>query len=269
MGNEVANFTFEPKTLDEALKYCELLSKSTLVPKDYQGQAGNILVAIQWGQEIGLKPLQALQNIACINGRPCLWGDALLAMVRASGLIEDFREDFHEQSFTATCTAKRKGQPTPIIRTFSKADAEKAGLWDRNTWKSYPKRMAQMRARAFALRDGFTDVVKGMPIAEEQLDVDTSEALAAPNLPDMPKRLSQAQLVAMPENKEVDPVGEWVEAIKLSENLNDLKVKWARVAPATMDGMYHTLPPAQQARLVLAKDTRKAELEAAEPAGGS
>ena len=63
---------------------------------------------MQWGAEIGLQPLQAMQNIAVINGRPSLWGDAVLALVRSSGLLEQFEETQTEDM--ATCTVKRKGQ---------------------------------------------------------------------------------------------------------------------------------------------------------------
>ena len=196
MTQELVQFSMEPKSLDEAMKYAEIIAKSDLIPLNFKNKPGDVLVAIQWGQEVGLKPLQALQNIAVINGRPSLWGDASLSLVRASGLLEDFREDFEPVSFTATCTAKRKNQATLIVRTFSKADAEKAGLWDRNTWKSYPKRMAQMRARAFCLRDGFADVLKGMAIAEEQqdvvIDVHATPTPALPEPPAPPKRASES-----------------------------------------------------------------------------
>ena len=64
--------TLQPQTMDEAMKFSEVISKSGLVPKEYQGKPANCLVAIQWGMELGLAPLQALQNIAVINGKPSL-----------------------------------------------------------------------------------------------------------------------------------------------------------------------------------------------------
>jgi len=161
-------FDLSPRSLDEALKVADCLSKSTIVPKDYQNNPGNILVAIQWGMEIGLKPMQAMQNIAVINGRPSVWGDALLAIVRASPLCEYVREDVSDSG--AICYVKRRGEPE-VSREFTVEDAKKAGLWSKSgPWAQYPKRMMQMRARAFALRDVFTDVLKGMAVAEEEQD---------------------------------------------------------------------------------------------------
>lgn len=158
-----------PTTLAEALQMAEVISKSSIVPKDYQGNPGNVLVAIQWGMEIGLPLLQAMQNIAVINGRPSLWGDALLALCKASPLCEYITETMDGD--TAICAAKRRGDPHPVVREFGIEDAKKAALYGKQgPWQQYPKRMLQMRARGYCLRDAFPDVLKGMAVAEEESD---------------------------------------------------------------------------------------------------
>jgi hypothetical protein len=169
--NEIAttpqHFDLSPRTLEEAMKFANVLADSSIVPKDFMGKPGNVLVAIQWGMELGLKPMQAMQNIAVINGRPALWGDAVIALVRASALCEYVHETMSEDGQTAVCQVKRRGEAEQV-RTFSMADAKQAGLSGKQgPWSQYPKRMLQMRARAFALRDVFPDVLKGVPIAEE------------------------------------------------------------------------------------------------------
>lgn len=67
-------FDLSPQTFEQALTFCDYLANSDLVPKDFKGKPANCLIAIQWGAELGLKPLQAVQNIAVINGRAALWG---------------------------------------------------------------------------------------------------------------------------------------------------------------------------------------------------
>lgn len=202
MGNELLEastvWSMEPRNLDEAMKYADLLSKSTLVPKAYAGRPGDIIVAIQMGREVGLKPLQALQNISCVNGRPCVYGDAPLALVRNSKKMEDFREDFDLKTMTATCSIRRAGQPTPIVRTFSLNDAKLAGLSEKDNYKKYGKRMIQLRARAFALRDGFSDVLQGLSIGEEVEEVLEAEAQALPE-PAPPVATPQALPESLPE----------------------------------------------------------------------
>ena len=164
-------FSLTPQSLDEAIRFAEILSKSDIVPKDFKGNSGNILVAIQWGLELGLQPMQAMQNIAVINGRPSLWGDAVIGLVRGSPLCEHIYET--DDGETATCRVKRRGEEEQV-RTFSMTDAKAAGLSGKQgPWTQYPKRMRQMRARAFALRDVFPDVLRGMPVAEELMDTPT------------------------------------------------------------------------------------------------
>lgn len=168
-----------PENLDEAYRLAEYLADSTMVPEDYQGKPGNVLVAIQWGLEIGMKPLQAMQNIAVINGRPSLWGDAMLALVSAHPSCVDIIERFEGtgDNRTAICVAKRRGREDKIGE-FSVADARTAELLGKGTWKKYRDRMLKMRARAFALRDQFTDVLKGLASAEEQSDIEPTSYYA-------------------------------------------------------------------------------------------
>lgn len=169
------SFSLAPRNLEEAFQLAEMLAASDMVPKDFKGKPGNVMIAMQWGMEVGLKPLQALQNIAVINGRPSMWGDAVLALVRASPLCEYVLED-EDGSGTAICRAKRRGEQEQT-RTFSNADAKTAGLLNKaGPWTTSPKRMKQMRARSFALRDVFTDVLKGMDIAEVLMDLPPLDA---------------------------------------------------------------------------------------------
>ena len=181
MSNEVttskAGFSLTPQSIDEAMRFADILSKSNLVPKDYQGNPGNCIIAMQWGGEIGLPPLQAMQSIAVINGRPSIWGDAMLALVRGSGLLEYIREEPTDEG--CTCTLKRRGE-AEVVREFTVEDAKKAGLYGKQgPWQTAPKRMLQMRARAFALRDVFTDVLRGVHIAEESRDLPAEKDITA------------------------------------------------------------------------------------------
>jgi hypothetical protein len=168
-----SNQGFAPVTLDEAMRFSDMLAKSQMVPKAYQGKPEDVLVAVQWGRELGLAPLQALQNIACINGKPSVYGDAAMALVQASSVCENIEEYFEAEGSpnpVAVCVAHRRGR-TPVTVKFSVEDAKRAGLWGKTgPWQAYPKRMMQMRARGFALRDAFPDVLKGLITVEEAQD---------------------------------------------------------------------------------------------------
>lgn len=165
----VPNLT--PQNLKEAIDFCERLAKTNFVPKDYQGKPGEILAAIQFGAEVGLGPMQSLQSIAVINGRPSLWGDALLGLVQGSGLLEWINET--ETADSATCEVKRKGDKMVCKVTWTHADTIKAGLASKDIHAKYPKRMRANRARNFALRNKFADVLKGLISREEAEDYPT------------------------------------------------------------------------------------------------
>jgi molecular chaperone DnaK (HSP70) len=166
------------------MNYAQAIAKSNFCPKDYRHKPDDVLVAIQMGLEVGLKPMQALQNIAVINNRPCLWGDSALAIIQTSGQLEDIEEKLEgdlEKDAIATCRVKRKGMKSPIIRTFSIAEARKARLLGKSgPWQDYRGRMLQMRARGFALRDGFADVLKGLNIREEVEDIPKEKEIHLP-----------------------------------------------------------------------------------------
>jgi hypothetical protein len=192
---KTTTFDLSPQTFEQALTFSNYLADSDMVPKDFKGKPGNCLIAIQWGAEIGLKPLQAMQNLAIINGRPALWGDALIALVRSSGACEYIVET--QTATEATCKVKRRGEPEQE-RTFSMADAKAAGLAGKQgPWSQYPKRMMQMRARAFALRDVFPDVLRGLPVAEEVMDMPRDMGQVETVKPETPDALrKQAEAAA-------------------------------------------------------------------------
>lgn len=167
-----AGGSLEPANMGEAMRFADILANSTMVPKDFQGKPGNVLVAIAWGKEIGLGSLQALQGIAVINNRPTLWGDAALALVRGHPACAGVREgtDGDGDARHGWCEVTRRGEQ-PQRRTFSVADAKKAGLWGKSgPWQQYPDRMLQLRARGFALRDVFPDALRGVVLTEEAQD---------------------------------------------------------------------------------------------------
>lgn len=158
----------KPKTYQELKDFAEIAAKSSIIPRAYQGKPHDIMLIIQMGADIGLAPMQALQNIAIMNGKPSLYGDAALALVRRHPEFENFREYIEES--VAYCEIKRKNQDWYIGR-FSIEDAQKAGLWNRQgPWKLYPERMLKMRARGFALRDVFPDALNGLITIEEAND---------------------------------------------------------------------------------------------------
>lgn len=250
------NRGFAPATLTEAIQFSDMLSSSSMVPKAYQGKPQDILVCVQWGYEMGLAPMQALQNIAVINGKPSVYGDAMMALVQASPVCEDVEEYFENEGTpnpVAVCIAKRKNRK-PVVAKFSVEDAKRAGLWGKQgPWSAYPKRMMQMRARGFALRDAFPDVLKGLISAEEAADYPDEakpRPVAKPANPlDM---VAKADPVAIPVQTSDPVIIEAALADTVEPQLEDFAT--ATVATVATDGVGVAEQPIGYALLVPGKE---------------
>jgi len=217
---------------DDAFRFSEMVSKSDFAPKDFRGKPEACLLAIQHGAELGLTPMQSLQSIAVVNGRPSIYGDAAKAVCLASSICEYIRETVtgDGEQMVATCTAKRRGNAEPTVVSFSVADAKKAGLWGKSgPWTQYPKRMLQMRARGFCLRDAFADVLRGLVTAEEAQDYTHTEE-AQPT----PARVTQPT----PPVADETAMAKARAAIELAQTVEQVKKFAAVVRTRLDDGFY-------------------------------
>ena len=170
-------------TMAEAMSFANMVAKSAFAPKDFQGKPESCLLAIQHGSEVGLSPMQSLQSIAVINGRPTIWGDAALALVQSSPACEYVKEHIEGDGdqAVAVCEVKRRGYPAATVSTFSMFDAKRAGLAGKSgPWTQYPTRMLALRARGFALRNAFADALRGLVTAEEAQDYQQAEPAKEP-----------------------------------------------------------------------------------------
>jgi hypothetical protein len=183
-------FSLMPKNFDEFMSFAQIVAQSTMVPKDYINNPGNVIIAVEMGYELGLKPLQSLQNISVINGRPSLWGNILPAIAYNSGQCEYIKEELSSDKQVATCRVKRKGQPE-VVQTFSIQDAQKANLLGKDNWRYYPQRMIARRAKNWAINDAFPDLLLGMSIQDEMEDFVHTQT---ENIKEVPKTLEQLGL---------------------------------------------------------------------------
>jgi len=160
------------ESFEDVWRVARVLAASELVPKLYQGKPENAFVAIEMGAGLGLKPFQAVQNIAVINGKPGIYGDAGKAILLANGCtIEEDDGETIKANGVARCTITRPGH-APCSRTFSMENARTAKLIGKEgPWTTYPERQLAWRAFWFAARDVAADLLKGFSGFEEIRDV--------------------------------------------------------------------------------------------------
>lgn len=163
-----------PKNLAEAYQLSKALAASRLTPKGIE-TAEQVLLVIQAGSEVGFAPSQSLQSFAVINGRVGMYGDAIPALLWSRGFkLKEWFDDPADPK-VAFCRVTRP-EGDVIERSFSVKQATKAKLIGKQgPWTEYPERMLQMRARAWAARDGAADVLRGLPVYEEIVDIPAEE----------------------------------------------------------------------------------------------
>lgn len=232
-SSQITAFGSIPDSWEAGMKIAKYIASSDMAPNDCRGKPESVLLRLAMGAEVGLSPLQSIQNIAVINGRPALWGDAALAVCQNSPQFEYINETFDEKTLTATCEVKRKGM-NPVIRNFSKDDALLAGLWDErkeikkqngsmknpSPWFRYPKRMLQMRARGFSLRDAFADALKGINIREELEDYPKETRNITPKKGPEPKEFIEEEVVSAEDKQMI------LDTISSIETVEELKNFW-------------------------------------------
>lgn len=179
------------RTIEDMYRFGQAVVKSKLAPKSFT-TAEQVLIAIQFGAELGMLPMQSLKSLCVINGQAHLYGDTPLALVKRSGNLEYIKEwiEGEGDEMVAHCVTKRKEEPEEIERVFSVADAIQAKLWSKpGPWQQYPKRMLQMRARSWNLRDTFPDCFSGATIAEEFMGIEPPEPSHEPTVPKRESRV--------------------------------------------------------------------------------
>lgn len=170
-GGQVAAII--PQSIEDVFRVARGVVQSGLAPdalvkgKDADGAAMAVAVAIMSGAELGLKPMVALRSFTVINGKPALYGDGLINVVRQSGKTAYLRTgcETRDGKMVGWCEAKRNDTGEEKRVEFSQDDAVRAGLWasaGQSPWAKYPQRMLAWRAAGWCLRELFGDVLGGI-----------------------------------------------------------------------------------------------------------
>lgn len=213
------------RSLDDVERLAKIACTSGLVSLRPE-QAAVILLT---GHELGLSPMQSLRGIYVVNGKPVLSADMLVAVVRASGrcaswVVVESTED------RCTITTQRKGESATASRTWTMADAKRAGVTGKPIWSQYPRTMLRHRCAADLAREVYPDVVLGLYDPEE-LGADEHVEQETP-APVAPSRVVIEPDPAPP----VDPEREAIEQETPAEVPAVLEDFYARVAEIELPG---------------------------------
>lgn len=201
-----------PQSIEEVFRVSKGVVMSGLAPdalvkgKSADEAAAAVAVAIMSGAELGLKPMVALRSFTVINGRPALYGDGIINVIRQSGRASYLRTgcDIRDGKMVGWCEAKRSDTDEDKRVEFSQDDAVRAGLWsdalkvtkfktgggtyekdNDSPWFRYPQRMLAWRAAGWCLRELFGDVLGGIrdEFEAQEIPVDEQQPVIAPPPP--------------------------------------------------------------------------------------
>ena len=153
--------------LPQALALADQIAKTDFVPKAMRGNPGAIVACVLSGNELGIGPMQSLQKIHVIEGRPAMAAELMRALILGAGhdlWVED------QTSTKCTIAGQRAGSTHVTRVTWTIDDAKRANLAGKPVWRSYPRAMLLARATAEIARMVFPDVLAGLSYASEEVE---------------------------------------------------------------------------------------------------
>jgi hypothetical protein len=204
---------YSPRNITELEDWAIKFSRSDMCPKHLKGKPLDIVITIQTGHELKLKPMQAIRTIYVVNGIASTYGVGNIALVRESGLCEYIKEWYEgkieDETFIAYCEIKRKGEP-PVVKDFDYKRAKRAKLITKpGVWQEYPDQMIQWRATGKACKLVFADVLWGLTSeydAQDIIDHENERAKLAKDITPLKKgNQGVRQLLEISEEKVIIP----------------------------------------------------------------
>ena len=153
-------------SLADVLRLADTLSQARggFIPDHFKNSA-QVAAVILAGRELGVGPMAALRSFYLVNGKLGMDASFVSGRMLAHGIALEWLRDDDE---CASVRLSRAGMP-PYVSTFSRQDAERAGLWGSATWRKYPRAMLRARAITAGARAYAADAFSGSVYTPDEL----------------------------------------------------------------------------------------------------
>ncbi len=153
-------------SLSDVLRLADTLAQARggFIPDHFKNSA-QVAAVILAGRELGVGPMAALRSFYLVNGKLGMDASFVSGRMLAHGIALEWLRDDDE---CASVRLSRAGMP-PYVSTFSRADAERAGLWGSATWRKYPRAMLRARAITAGARAYAADCFAGSVYTPDEL----------------------------------------------------------------------------------------------------
>lgn len=167
----------DAQSFDLIQRVAKCFALSTLVPKAYQGNQPNCIIALNMASRMGADPMMVMQNLYVVHGTPSWSAQFLIATFNKNGKFSSIRYDFFgtEGQDDWGCRAKATELETgellvgPLVTV---ALAKKEGWFQKSgsKWQTMPEQMLRYRAAAWFVRTIAPEIAMGLQTAEEMRD---------------------------------------------------------------------------------------------------
>lgn len=161
-----------------AMEMAKCLSSSTVVPKEYQGNVGNCMIAIEMASRINTSPMMVMQNLYIVNGRPAWSSQWIIAMINSSHRYKmelqfEFGNSKEDGGLSCRAWAEDWSGHKVYGPKITMTMASNEGWTGKNgsKWKTMPEVMIQYRAASFFGRMNCPDMIMGIYSSDEVLDM--------------------------------------------------------------------------------------------------
>jgi len=167
---------YDSSNFEHAQRVSQMLAKSELIPKEYQGKIQNIMIALELSARIGASPIMVMQNLYIVHGKPSWSSTFIIASLNACKKFSPLRFELAGEKENMSCYAWAYELSTNekiVGPTVTMAMAKAEGWIDKNgsKWKTMPELMIRYRSAAFFGRLYAPEILMGMQTMEEFIDV--------------------------------------------------------------------------------------------------
>lgn len=146
-------------------KTAQRIANTPFVPTAFRGKPESVFAAVLYGEELGLGPMQSLNSIHVIEGKPSMAPELMRALVFKAGHRIDVKVCMNDE---VILYGRRADSGSEATVKWTMKDAQNAGLAGRGAWKTYPRAMLLARATSELCRMLFADVVAGLSYTPEE-----------------------------------------------------------------------------------------------------
>jgi hypothetical protein len=184
------NFLIDANSFELVQRCAKMFASSQLIPKHYQGNVADCAIALMTAHRMQVDPMFFMQHSNVIHGKISIDGQLAIATLRRR--YQKVAFNYLGQGDTRACECIAvDAEGNEFRNSIDVGLAKKMGWWEKNPlWRNLTDQMLAYRSAALLARLYCPDVMAGMPLEDEILDVDGVQVVRQSKAKNLQERLS-------------------------------------------------------------------------------